>query len=153
MRPLRPACGTVSNAQLLALPAIIRIIAPGVVTTQLSSVPPASSSATDVAGSSDNRLATAQPPEPPPTTTKSKLSTLCRPPLSLLIQRLGLYGNSGKSADFGRFGGRRSIFWILAVTKSSKVAPRALSKAGLRWYIPAATSRPLGPRVAFSGSL
>src|ERR1700685_2475637 len=74
MRPLRPACGTVSNAQLLVLPAIIRIIAPGAVTTQLSSVPPASRSATDVAGSSDRRLATAHPPEPPPTTTKSKLS-------------------------------------------------------------------------------
>src|SRR5271168_2074604 len=82
MRPLRPACGTVSNAQLLVWPAIIRIIAPGVVTTQLSSVPPASSSATDVAGSSDSRLATAQPPEPPPTTTKSKLSI---PVLQLLL--------------------------------------------------------------------
>jgi hypothetical protein len=74
MRPLRPAWGTVSNAQLLTLPAIIRIMAPGAVTTQLSSVPPASSRATDVAGSSDRRLATAQPPEPPPTTMKSKLS-------------------------------------------------------------------------------
>src|SRR5579864_2412141 len=74
MRPLRPFCGTVSNAQLFVLPAICRIIAPGVVTTQLSSVPPASSNATDVEGSSDSRLATAQPPEPPPTTIKSKLS-------------------------------------------------------------------------------
>src|SRR3984957_5979047 len=74
MRPLRPACGTVSNAQLLTLPETIRISAPGVVTTQLSSLPPASSSATDVLGSSDRRLATAQPPEPPPTTTKSNVS-------------------------------------------------------------------------------
>src|SRR5579872_592627 len=81
MRPLRPFCGTVSNAQLFVLPAICRIIAPGVVTTQLSSVPPASSNATDVEGSSDSRLATAQPPEPPPTTTKSKLS-MSRPPVS-----------------------------------------------------------------------
>src|ERR1700726_55751 len=51
MRPLRPACGTVSNAQLLTLPETIRISAPGVVTTQLSSLPPASSSATQGAGS------------------------------------------------------------------------------------------------------
>src|SRR5580693_8074060 len=89
MRPLRPACGTVLNAQLLVLPAIIRIMAPGVVTTQLSSVPPASSSATDVAGSSDRRLATAQPPEPPPTTTKSKLS-IAFPPLLLFDAEAGL---------------------------------------------------------------
>src|ERR1700722_2503373 len=76
MRPLRPACGTVSNAQLLTLPETIRISAPGVVTTQLSSLPPASSSATDVLGSSESRLATAQPPEPPPTTTKSNGSVM-----------------------------------------------------------------------------
>src|SRR5580698_6319623 len=80
MRPLRPFCGTVSNAQLLSLPEIIRIIAPGVVTTQLSSLPPASSSATDVAGSSESRLATAQPPEPPPTTTKSTMPVTPVPP-------------------------------------------------------------------------
>src|SRR6266478_2625505 len=80
MRPLRPACGTVSNAQLLTLPPIIRIIAPGVVTTQLSSLPPASSSATDMLGSSESRLATAQPPEPPPTTTKSDVPVTCIPP-------------------------------------------------------------------------
>src|ERR1700691_5871211 len=79
MRPLRPACGTVSNAQLLTLPEIIRIMAPGVVTTQLSSAPPASSSATDVAASSDSRLATAHPPEPPPTTTKSNESAMVAP--------------------------------------------------------------------------
>src|SRR6266446_2819188 len=80
MRPLRPACGTVSNAQLLTLPEIIRIIAPGVVTTQLSSLPPASTSATEVLGSSESRLATAQPPEPPPTTTKSNVSGTRIPP-------------------------------------------------------------------------
>src|SRR5579863_6905636 len=97
MRPLRPACGTVSNAQLLTLPAIIKISAPGVVTTQLSSLPPASSSATDVEGSSDNRLATAQPPEPPPTTTKSKLSMSFPLFVRLLASRLGLYGTAGKS--------------------------------------------------------
>src|SRR5215475_8978405 len=74
MRPFRPFCGTVSNAQLLSLLEIIRMMAPGVVTTQLSLRPPASSSATDVPASSDNRPATAQPPEPPPTTTKSNVS-------------------------------------------------------------------------------
>src|SRR5450631_915299 len=88
MRPLRPACGTVSNAQLLTLPEIIRIIAPGAVTTQLSSLPPASSSATEVLGSSDSRPATAQPPEPPPTTTKSYISvTRVSPYYSLLLRR------------------------------------------------------------------
>src|ERR1700710_3074089 len=85
MRPLRPACGTVSSAQLLTLPATIRTSAPGVVTTQLSFLPPASSSATDVAGSSERRLATAQPPEPPPTTTKSNVSVTCVPPDRLVI--------------------------------------------------------------------
>src|SRR5260370_37258476 len=87
MRPFRPGCGTVSKAQLLTLPEIIRIIAPGVVTTQLSSLPPASSSATDVLGSSERRLATAQPPEPPPTTTKSNVSVTCIPPKSLCCFR------------------------------------------------------------------
>src|SRR5882757_5878890 len=80
MRPLRPACGTVSSAQLLTLPATISTSAPGVVTTQLSFLPPASSSATDVPGSSERRLATAQPPEPPPTTTKSNVSVTACPP-------------------------------------------------------------------------
>src|ERR1700760_4330911 len=80
MRPLSPCCGTVSNAQLLTLPATIRISANGVVTTQLSFLPPASSSATDVAASSDNRPATAQPPEPAPTTTKSNSPLTRRPP-------------------------------------------------------------------------
>ena len=37
--------------------------------------------------------------------------------------------------------------------KILKSDPSALSKAGGRWYIPPATSRSLGPRVAFSGSL
>src|SRR5882757_6575474 len=107
MRPLRPACGTVSNAQLLSLPEIIRIIAPGAVTTQLSFLPPASSSATDVPGSSERRLATAQPPEPPPTTTKSNVSVTV-PPRGFSTaavrrrfefrQRLGFYELSGKSA-------------------------------------------------------
>src|SRR5581483_10234835 len=79
MRPFSPFCGTVSNAQLLTLPATIRISANGVVTTQLSFVPPASSSATDVDASSDSRPATAQPPEPAPTTMKSN-SLLTRLP-------------------------------------------------------------------------
>jgi len=60
---LRPACGTVSKAHLLTLPATISTSANGVVTTQLSFLPPASSTATDVPESSDNRPATAQPPE------------------------------------------------------------------------------------------
>ena len=81
IRPLRPGCGTVLKAQLLTLPEIIRIIAPGEVTIQLSSRPPASSSATEVLGSSDSRLATAQPPEPPPTTTKSNESATATPQL------------------------------------------------------------------------
>src|SRR5438045_4008855 len=51
MRPFRPFCGTVSNAQLFTLPPIIRMIAPGVVTTQLSFLAPASSRQTLVAGS------------------------------------------------------------------------------------------------------
>src|ERR1700742_3463912 len=76
MRPFSPFCGTVSNAQLLTLPATIRISANGVVTIQLSFLPPASSSATDVAASSDSRPATAQPPEPAPTTTKSYSSLI-----------------------------------------------------------------------------
>src|ERR1700753_4301058 len=80
MRPLRPFCGTVLNAQLLTLPATISTSANGVVTTQLSFLPPASSSATDVCGSSDNRPATAHPPEPPPTTTKSYVSVTNSPP-------------------------------------------------------------------------
>src|ERR1700761_7490865 len=79
MRPLRPGCGTVSNAQLLSLPDTISASPAGVVTTQLSSLPPASSSATEVCGSSDNRLATAQPPEPPPITTKSNVSVTYAP--------------------------------------------------------------------------
>src|SRR5882762_3445236 len=80
MRPLRPACGTVSNAQLLTLPATISTSAPGVVTTQLSFLPPASNNATEVCGSSESRLATAQPPEPAPTTTKSNVSVTGVPP-------------------------------------------------------------------------
>src|SRR5262249_33428155 len=74
MRPFSPFCGTVSNAQLLTLPATIRISANGVVTIQLSFLPPASSSATEVPASSDSRPATAQPPLPAPTTTKSNAS-------------------------------------------------------------------------------
>src|SRR5260370_20208067 len=119
MRPLRPGCGTVSKAQLLTLPEIIRIMAPGVVTTQLSSLPPASSSATDVLGSSERRLATAQPPEPPPTTTKSNVSVTPVPPrfaispgalAGLLAARLGFCARSGKRGQLGRFS--RRIFGL-----------------------------------------
>src|ERR1700751_2327526 len=87
MRPFSPFCGTVSNAQLLSLLEIIRMIAPGVVTTQLSHLPPASSSATEVAASSDSRLATAQPPLPAPTTTKSNVSVTVSPPGPLFYFR------------------------------------------------------------------
>src|SRR5579872_6436145 len=146
MRPLRPFCGTVLNAQLLILPAIWRISAPGVVTTQLSSVPPASSSATDVVGPSDRRLATAHPPEPPPTTMKSKLS-MALPPhfmdrncLVLEAQaepedrsrggpRLYLCRTSGKPCLWPRKCRRKAAIWpILAVIKSSKVASRPFPK-------------------------
>src|SRR5438309_8188950 len=88
MRPFRPFCGTVSNAQLLILPDIIRMMAPGVVTTQLSFLPPASSSATDVPGSSESRPATAQPPEPPPTTMKSNVSVTAHPQDLLPVWRV-----------------------------------------------------------------
>src|SRR3954454_7255428 len=89
MRPLRPACGTVSNAQLLTFPATISTSAPGVVTTQLSFRPPASSSATEVLGSSESRPATVLPPEPPPTTTKSNVSVTPVPP-GLFLPVIGL---------------------------------------------------------------
>src|SRR5690348_15464408 len=106
MRPFSPFCGTVSNAQLLTLPATIRISANGVVTTQLSLRPPASSSATDVPASSDSLPATAQPPEPAPTTMKSKTSLTRQPPIfsvalrakrsnpSLRLRRRGLLRRS-----------------------------------------------------------
>src|SRR5579872_4040947 len=144
MRPLRPACGTVLNAQLLTLPAIWRISAPGVVTTQLSSVPPASRSATDVAGPSDKRLATAHPPEPPPTTMKSKLSMALPPHMDrnrLVLEakveprwskarpRLHLCRTSGKPSLRPRKWRRKAAIWpILAVIKSSKVASRPFPK-------------------------
>src|ERR1700694_4968952 len=86
MRPLRPFCGTVLNAQLLTLPATISTSANGVVTTQLSFLPPASSTATEVCGSSDSRPATAQPPEPPPTTTKSYVSVTRSSPQGSLVR-------------------------------------------------------------------
>src|ERR1700742_1189641 len=85
MRPFSPFCGTVSNAQLLTLPATIRISANGVVTIQLSFLPPASSSATEVPASSDSRPATAQPPLPAPTTTKSNVSVTKVPPVTFVI--------------------------------------------------------------------
>src|SRR5258707_15830073 len=118
MRPLRPACGTVSNAQLLTLPPIIRIIAPGEVTTQLSSLPPASSIARDVLGSSERRLATAQPPEPPPTTTKSNVSTMPHPPdrcyhaLPVLVVARDEAKQSccHRIEPLGLFGGRSRVF-------------------------------------------
>src|SRR6266567_6568952 len=153
MRPARPACGTVSNAQLLTLREIIRIIAPGVVTTQLSSLPPASTSATEVLGSSESRLATAQPPEPPPTTTKSNVSATLDPPVCAyhfrvrpmafpdrLLAEAGLLWNSWQERWFW-------AFWQgPAVINPQKNAAAALSKADLRWYIPLAPLRlwPLG---------
>src|SRR6202165_3121617 len=85
MRPFRPGCGTVSTAQLLTLPEIIRIIAPGGGTTRFAALLPASSSATEVLGSSERRLATAQPPEPPPTTTKSNVSVMRIPQTFVVV--------------------------------------------------------------------
>src|SRR5260370_33949979 len=143
IRRLRPACGTVSNAQLLTLPEIIRIIAPGEVTTQLSHPPPASSSATDVFGSSERRLATAQPPEPPPTTTKSNVSVMRILPFSLAT-RLGFRGTSGKGASRGAWRGK---YRVLTVIKPRKESLAALSKAHRRWYIP------LAPRGLVPGCL
>src|SRR4030081_2919853 len=68
---------------------MIRIIAPGEVTTQLSPLPPASSSATEVLGGSESRPATAQPPEPPPTTTKSNVSVTLSPPVVVMMMPCG----------------------------------------------------------------
>src|SRR5258706_12070343 len=104
MRRWGPACGTVSNAQLLTLPAIIRIIAPGEVTTQLLHSPPASSSATDVPGSSESRLATAQPPEPAPTTTKSNVSVMRILPDVWLLLRPVVIARSRSSTSEGGSG-------------------------------------------------
>src|SRR5438067_4581419 len=159
MRPLRPACGTVSNAQLLTLPEIIRIIAPGVVTTQLSSLPPASRSATEVLGSSDSRLVTAQPPEPPPTTTKSNVSATLGPPFVLSFSgsadgmsrllvgpRLGHCGTSGKGSSFS------TSFGLIRRSQIRKKRRHGPFQSGLALVH---TARALGlwPGVAFSGSL
>src|ERR1700738_1752251 len=153
MRPFRPACGTVSKAQLLTLPEIIRIIAPGVVTTQLSHPPPASSSATDVLGSSESRLATAQPPEPPPTTTKSNVS-VTRAPWILSrrahwpvcwFQGWAFVQILARGADCVGFRDEFSHFGRHKILKSRLPA---LSKADARWYIPPAT-----PRVFAKGCL
>src|ERR1700732_36707 len=140
MRPLRPACGTVSNAQLLTLPATIRISAPGVVTTQLSSLPPASSSATEVAGSSERRLATAQPPERPPTTTKSTLSISFVPPRFAFGHKAGPFWNfwqerQGEAPDPAK----SLVLANLAVTKSSKVTSRPFPKQARVGTYPPAT--------------
>src|SRR2546421_5826660 len=102
MRPLRPFWGTVSNAQLLTLPATISTSANGVVTTQLSFLPPASSSATDVLGSSDSRPATVQPPEPPPTTMKSNVSVTPASP-GLLLPVIVFFGLGPATVDFRPF--------------------------------------------------
>jgi hypothetical protein len=150
----------------LTLPATIKTSAPDVVTTQLSFLPPASGSATDVWGSAESRLATAQPPEPPPTTTKSNVSRrvptfIVRarwrghsdrsffsrwfPLLPIRFQPLELSGKNGPNEQVLRGKGRFDRHKIL------KRSSAALSKAGLRWYIPLA---PKGfARVAFSGSL
>src|SRR6476469_3927003 len=151
MRPFSPFCGTVSNAQLLILPESIRMIAPGVVTTQLSFLPPASSSATVVLLSSVSLPATAQPPEPPPTTTKSNVSLtrvpLClpsrfwrKPPLLRPIWQERFHG-----ANF------RGKTGVLLVTKTAKGALWAFPKgAGVDTY---ASHPQADARVAFSGSL
>src|SRR5579863_7304704 len=164
MRPLRPACGTVLNAQLLTLPAIWRISAPGVVTTQLSSVRPASSSATGVAGLSDKRLATAHPPEPPPTTMKSKLSTALPPHFmdrNCLVFEPKVEppridpGADPKALPLSNFWQallmaeemppKTAIWADLGRHKILKSRLPALSKAASRWYIP------LAPGAAWLG--
>jgi hypothetical protein len=60
---------------------------------------------------------------------------------------------SGEAGSLASLAAKSAIWRILPVTKSIKSSPAALSKAGGHWYIPPATSRPLRPRVAFSGSL
>src|SRR5580692_2905413 len=113
MRPLRPACGTVLNAQLLTLPDTIRISAPGVVTTQLSPEPPASSSATEVLGSSESRLATAQPP---PTTTKSNVSVTPVSPLKTFVGSNLCRHCERSEAIHGAASGKMDCFAALAMT-------------------------------------
>src|ERR1700750_247036 len=65
MRPLRPGCGTVSNAQLLSLPDTISASPAGGVTTPLSSLPPASRRAPHVSRTPENPPPPAPPPEAP----------------------------------------------------------------------------------------
>src|SRR6478735_670444 len=146
MRPFRPFCGTVLNAQLFTLPATISTSANGVVTTQLSFLPPASSSATDVFGSSESRPAAVQPPEPPPTTTKSNVS----------ITRIPGIFCSGRPV-WPRFGGKTPLLrhlwqeWfhgaflapqlalfasVFAVIKSSKAAIAPFQSRGTLIHTP-----------------
>src|ERR1043166_6030231 len=134
MRPFSPFCGTVSNAQLFSLLEIIRMIAPGVVTTQLSFLPPASSSATDVPASSERRPATAQPPEPPPTTTKSNVS-LTRFPLVFYCRQTSAFASvKARVVPRGEFSKENRHF---TCHKSSKAAVWAFPKgAGIDTYAP-----------------
>jgi hypothetical protein len=62
-------------------------------------------------------------------------------------------GNPAGRAGFGRFGEKGQVFRQFCCHKILKSDLAALSKAGGRWYIPPATSRPQRPWVAFSGSL
>src|SRR3954466_13257441 len=125
MRPFRPFCGTVLNAQLLIGFVTISPSANGVVTTQLSFLPPASSSATEVFWSSDSRPASVLPPEPAPTITKSKVS-LTRVPLMAIpgslpavaprndgcfCRNLRFCTPSGKGGSPGRIFEGKQQFW------------------------------------------
>src|ERR1700676_3426497 len=102
-------------------------MAPGVFTTQLSSVPPASSSATDVPGSSERRLATAQPPEPAPTTTKSNESAMVSP--CFLCSKAGLLRTFWQEQRGFWQEQRGGPVWSLYdVIKSPKVGSRAFPK-------------------------
>src|SRR5882672_8458700 len=150
MRPLRPACGTVSNAQLLTLPPIIRIIAPGEVTTQLSSLPPASSKATDVLGSSERRLATAQPPEPPPTTTKSNVSVMVHPPEAFVARRIGRLFIL--DTTLGGRGGSRAPAWNVIAQPSVKGGSEGALSEASPGLVHRASAGPLVPQAGVSRS-
>ena len=69
-----------------------------------------------------------------------------------VVHRQLAKSSAGEHVSIG-FDGDHCNFAGFYCHKSIKSGLAALSKAGGHWYIPAATSRPLRPRVAFSGSL
>jgi hypothetical protein len=70
-RPLRPACGTVSNAQLLSFgrPGKSATTPAGARIKRSRPSPPASTRHTETAGSCESRAARVAPAEPPPAIT------------------------------------------------------------------------------------